>query len=78
MPVIHGRFTFHNTPRQSDLDLIRETKQHYAESKLLAEREAWRILEVCRDGLCCPPSSWSTLQRPLHRTRAPRDADSLW
>lgn len=31
---------------QSDLELIRETKQHYAESKLLAEREAWRIIKV--------------------------------
>lgn len=28
----------------SDLDLVRETKQHYVESKLLAEREAWRLL----------------------------------
>ena len=35
-------------PPQSDLDLIRETKQHYAESKLLAEREAWRLIEVRR------------------------------
>lgn len=33
---------------QSDLGLIRETKQHYAESKLLAEREAWRLIEVRR------------------------------
>lgn len=29
----------------SDLEYIRATKQHYAESKLLAEREAWRILK---------------------------------
>jgi nucleoside-diphosphate-sugar epimerase len=28
----------------SDLEYIRETKNHYGESKLLAEREAWRIL----------------------------------
>lgn len=34
----------------SDLEYIRETKQHYAESKYLAEREAWRIIREEQGG----------------------------
>jgi nucleoside-diphosphate-sugar epimerase len=69
----------------SDISYIRETKQHYAESKLLAEMEAWRIFKeelsperrALRLSTVCPTQTVGPLLQPTLNTSCSSILDLL-
>lgn len=69
---------FYTEDDWSDLEYIRESKQHYVESKLLGEREAWRVVRdeapssrpagPLRLVTICPTSTIGPLMQPYVNT----------
>jgi nucleoside-diphosphate-sugar epimerase len=77
---------FYTEDDWSDLEFIREGKQHYVESKLLAEREAWRVVSEeggaraggpLRLATICPTSTIGPMLQPTLNTSSGNSLELL-